>query len=74
MTDILSDDCFRLAPDAMLVFDDDGVIFAANEQAGVLLGVPADEMVGRNMSVFGPPGWGSRAGHPAADARRPCAR
>ena len=57
MTDILSDDCFRLAPDAMLVFDDDGVIFAANEQAGVLLGVPADEMVGRNMGVFGPPGW-----------------
>ncbi len=41
----------------MLIFDDDGVIHAANERAGALVGVPSAEMIGRSMAVFGPPGW-----------------
>ena len=62
MAENLPDDIFRLAPDAMLIFDDEGVIFAANEQAGILLGVPEEQMAGRNLAAFGPPGWDPRPG------------
>lgn len=56
------DPLFHLAPDAMLVFDDTGTILAANEQAGVLLGVPAGDIPGQNLGSFGPPGWDPAAG------------
>jgi PAS domain S-box-containing protein len=53
---------FELAPDAMIMFDDEGLILAANVASGELFGVPPAEMVGKNLSFFGPTGYDLRPG------------
>ena len=45
---------FLRAPEAILLFDDDGDILAANEAAAVLFGVPPFEIAGKNLGLFGP--------------------
>jgi PAS domain S-box-containing protein len=45
---------FEFAPDAMLLVREDGTIDAANLQAGLLLGVPYHDLVGRSVDSIVP--------------------
>src|SRR5579864_3796015 len=47
---------FENASDAITILNPDGVILEANERWRSLIGVPPEEMVGRHIREFAPPG------------------
>ncbi|HLK35451.1 MAG TPA: ATP-binding protein [Polyangiaceae bacterium] len=50
---------FENASDAITILNPDGVILEANERWRSLIGVPPEEMVGRHIREFAPPGQGA---------------
>ncbi|WP_411726929.1 PAS domain S-box protein [Methyloglobulus sp.] len=58
---------FNATPDAMLISNDQGIISMANQQAEILLGYKADELIGESIEVLLPERF--RVGHPALRAQ-----
>ncbi len=58
---------FDATPDAMLISDEHGIITMVNQQAGFLLGYPANDLLGQSIEVLVPEKF--RAAHPELRAQ-----